>query len=416
VVVINSGLTTISGNYIGTNAAGSAALANAGRGIYILDSSSSTIGGTTAAERNVISGNAIEGVKIEGATSTGNIVQGNYIGTNAAGTAAIANSGGLSITSGANNNTIGGTASGAGNVISGNTTNQVHITDTGTTGNTVAGNYIGTNAAGTADLSNTDGVRIDSGASANTLGGTTTSARNIISGNTTGVFITGSTTTGNVVQGNWVGLNAAGTGSLANSIGISVSTATATMIGGTATGAGNVISGNASMGISLGNLDSGTIIQGNLIGTNPAGTAAQGQSNGIYIQSRSSNALIGGTDAGAGNLISGNSIGIRFANSGGAPTGVRIEGNKIGTSLDGNTAVRNNYGIQVATAAGGLGTLSITIGGTAAGAGNLISGNTVAGIFLGGQRQDDGRDCAGQPDRYERRRDCGVGQRDRYPS
>src|SRR5207244_3519792 len=99
------------------------------------------------------SGNLANGILLEGAGTSGTMIQANEIGTNAAGTAALANGNdGILIQSGANNNTIGGTAFGAGNVISGNLGNGITITDSGTTGNVVEGNYIGTNAAGTGAL------------------------------------------------------------------------------------------------------------------------------------------------------------------------------------------------------------------------------------------------------------------------
>ena len=81
-------------------------------------------------------------------------------------------------------------------MISGNTDDgvlfNVQNTDSGPTDNVVAGNLIGTNAAGTAALGNgDDGVLIEAGATAITIGGTTASARNIISGNANdGVEIT----------------------------------------------------------------------------------------------------------------------------------------------------------------------------------------------------------------------------------
>ena len=95
----------IEGNFIGTNAAGSAALGNS-YGIYVLNGQYNTIGGTTAAARNVISGNTAEGIYINAANF--NTVAGNYIGTNAAGSAAIANDIGIYCYF-SSNNTIGGT-------------------------------------------------------------------------------------------------------------------------------------------------------------------------------------------------------------------------------------------------------------------------------------------------------------------
>ena len=84
--------TAIEGCYIGTDVAGTAALAN-GIGIFISNSNNHIMGGTTAAARNLISGNTAEGVLIQGSTSgaTGNQILGNYIGTDVNGTADLGN-------------------------------------------------------------------------------------------------------------------------------------------------------------------------------------------------------------------------------------------------------------------------------------------------------------------------------------
>ena len=137
-----------------------------------------------------------------------NIVQGNYVGLNAAGTAAVGNTyNGIRIDSGADNNRVGGTAPGAGNVISGNLDTGVEIQDSNSTGNRIEGNIIGLNAAGTAAIGNLDGVIIED-APNNTVGGATTAHRNIISGNTggsqgNGVVIFGTNAIGNLVQNNF---------------------------------------------------------------------------------------------------------------------------------------------------------------------------------------------------------------------
>src|SRR5207302_4947056 len=115
------------------------------------NSFSTEIGGAQAGARNVISANGI-GVQI---SSAGNIVQGNFIGTNAAGTAALGNGTGVLITQ--PNNTIGGTTPGAGNVISGNTDTGLFIFTTNTQ---VQGNLIGTNAGGDALGNLRWGIRI----------------------------------------------------------------------------------------------------------------------------------------------------------------------------------------------------------------------------------------------------------------
>jgi len=128
---------------------------------------------------NVISGNGSDGVEISGSGATGNVVQGNFIGTNAAGTAAVGNDGdGVSLI-GAFVNTIGGTTAEARNVISGNHTNGIKISGSGATVNCVQGNFIGTQMNGTSPLGNAShGVFITSSASNNTIGGTASGAGN----------------------------------------------------------------------------------------------------------------------------------------------------------------------------------------------------------------------------------------------
>jgi len=115
-------------------------------------------------------------------------IQGNFIGTDPGGTVDLGNryNGVLVLgndpDSSFTNTTIGGTAPAARNLISGNDVCGVRIVE-GATGNKVQGNYIGTDASGAQDLGNTrSGVHIDF-ASNNTVGGTVSAARNIISGN-----------------------------------------------------------------------------------------------------------------------------------------------------------------------------------------------------------------------------------------
>ena len=170
---------TVTANYIGLNAAGTAA-ANK-RGIWIDSVGGNTIGGTTAAARNVISGNSKDGVYLVNAGAADNLVEGNYIGTDVSGTTAIGNGHGVIILNGAADNTIGGTTAGARNVISGNIWEAVILDGSATTGNVLQGNYIGVDASGTTALGNgLTGVLFQNNASDNTVGGTTGGAANII--------------------------------------------------------------------------------------------------------------------------------------------------------------------------------------------------------------------------------------------
>jgi hypothetical protein len=199
----------------------------------------------------VINGFAGDGVDISSG-GTGNHIEGNYIGTNTAGTSADPNGNGVHVQG--SGNVIGGSTPETRNIISGNSTSGVRIAETTAFGNHVEGNYIGTNAAGTSALGNGNGVAITSLAHDNVVGGATAALRNVISGNNqNGVRIFVGATgppTGNLVKGNYIGTNFAGTASLGNlQSGVLVDTSsTSNTIGGSEAGAGNLISGNGSSG------------------------------------------------------------------------------------------------------------------------------------------------------------------------
>jgi hypothetical protein len=166
-----------------------------------------TIGGTTSAARNVISGNEEDGVYMSDSTGGHHIVQGNYIGTNKAGTAALGNGGNGITAEPSGNNLIGGTTTGARNVISANAGRGVALIGPSIRVNTVQGNYIGTKADGTGDLGNgEDGVALL--AVWNTLvGGNVSAAGNLISGNGgQGVYVD-SSSPGSHIERNVIRLN-----------------------------------------------------------------------------------------------------------------------------------------------------------------------------------------------------------------
>ncbi len=193
----------------------------------------------------VINGFRDDGVQINGPGATGNQVQGNFIGTNAVGDAAIRNGSGVTILGGASSNTVGGPTPDAGNVISGNVYG-VWIQDVWTSGNTVAGNFIGTNAAGDSAIGNDFGVIVLYNATSNIVGGTTADAGNVISGNDIGVQIQNVGTSGNTVAGNFIGTNAAGDAAIRNGLPAWPSSvgATSNIVGGTTADAGNLIAFN----------------------------------------------------------------------------------------------------------------------------------------------------------------------------
>lgn len=333
----------IQGNLVGTDAAGNAALGNAQGGI-VIGSSGNTIGGTRAVDRNVVSGNGGDGINLSGPS---NRVEGNYIGTNAAGTVALPNA-----QNGVDLINFGGSPDGTvigGNLISGNSNAGIATNSffgpSQISGTTIQGNLIGTDASGTAALPNgSQGVQLQ-GTAATLIGGTTAAARNVISGNGGGVFVFDGCT-GTTILGNYVGTDATGAAPLGNAAaGVGMfGTAADTVIGGAAAGAGNVISANV-VGIEVfagPDLPTGTTIQGNRIGTDAAGLQALGNTlGGIGIDSGATNLVIGGTAPGAGNEIGGNDPGINL----GQVVGAIVEGNDIGTSTSGTPLPNRDGGV-----------------------------------------------------------------------
>ena len=203
-----------------------------GSGI-VIQSSNNTIGGAAAADGNILVSNTRAGVSIRqglGAPSdaVNNLLVGNFIGTDATGANRGNGAGIISTTSG---NTIGGITAGAANVIGFNTSEGLFLSGAGASGNVVLGNFIGTNPAG-ANLSNPIGVNVQS--PANTIGGTSTGAANILGFATSeGVLLSGDVASGNVVLGNFIGTNAAGA-NLGNSIGVNIGSGNNTLGGATA--------------------------------------------------------------------------------------------------------------------------------------------------------------------------------------
>lgn len=368
---------TILGNFIGTDVSGTAAFGNVLAGIVILDgATNNVVGGNTPEAHNLISGNRLTGVRIEGAGTSGNQVLGNYIGTNVSGTASLShNWDGVFIGFGAANNTL------SGNLISGNGEAGVWIQNAGTVGNQVVGNYIGTNASGTTALPNYYGVRIQSGATDNVIGGNTPEARNLISGNGyLGVYISDSGTSGNQVLGNYIGTNVSGTAALGNaSVGVIIlKGATNNIIGGDTPGAGNLISGNGSDGIWIQDPGtSGNRVMGNYVGTDVSGTSPLGNRNGVVISFGATDNTIGEDTSEKRNLISGNrDAGVWMQNTG--TSGNQVMGNYIGTNASGTSALGNGgFGVLI-----GFKVTNNIIGGNTHGARNLISGNGGAGVWI----------------------------------
>ncbi len=230
---INTSENMVEGNLIGTNA--SYAFLGDSVGVLIDDAAASN----TIGAGNVIGGNPTAGIDISGigsvAATSQNVIAGDFIGTDPTGLDFLGNGIGVLIGANATNNTVGGTVDQR-NVISSNLGPGVDIQGSQffgpTSGNTVAGNFIGTDATGTrvvnpdtlAGLYNPIGILLEAGASNNTIGGLNElspvgtpqlSEGNLISGNpSAGIEITGSgsnsMTTGNLIEGNFIGTDSSG--------------------------------------------------------------------------------------------------------------------------------------------------------------------------------------------------------------
>jgi CSLREA domain-containing protein len=374
--VESSSNVTIAGNYIGTDVAGVSDLGNTVEGVFLTGSPTSglLVGGTTTADRNVISGNGSDGIDI-GSSHTNVIIAGNYVGTNAAGSAGVGNSiNGIRSSSPV---TVGLAVPGGGNVVSGNSTG-VRL-DSAASGSVVQGNKLGTNAAGTAAVGNLNNGLLIAGSSNNTVGGTSASQRNIASGNNFGIAFSGGS--GSTIRGNHIGTDVTGTARIANTTdGIEIFSSASNVIGGTATGARNLISGNGEQGITIrGAGADNNLIQGNYVGTDVSGASQlDNERLGVSIESGTGN-VIGGTTPAHRNVISGNGTDGSYdavAISGG--TGHSVLGNYIGVAVDGTSALPNS-GRGVAVATGGN-----IIGSTTAGAGNVIANHSFDGVVVVG--------------------------------
>src|SRR5262249_38661186 len=135
------------------------------------------------------------------------------------------------------------------------------------------------------------------------------------SGNKTGVFL--DSTTNNLVQGNYIGTNTNGSAAIPNTnTGVIIADGNGNTIGGTTAGAGNVISGNGVTGVWLDGSSTSNVVQGNLIGTRADGSNALGNGlHGVRITNGAQQNLIGGI-IGAGNIIAFNEVGVEITSAG----------------------------------------------------------------------------------------------------
>ena len=387
----------VEGNYVGVSANGTSALPNEASGVSIYEGAyDNTVGGTAAGSGNVISGNAAYGVYMSNYGTDGNVVEGNFIGTDYTGMYAVPNYVGVLVQNDASDNTIGGvtTAGTPSNVISGNNWDGVEII-TDATGNMVEGDYIGVNASGSSALPNkASGVSLYDGSQDNTIGGSVAGSGNVLSGNVfNGVYIGTGDTSGNMIEGNDIGTDWTGSYAVPNSVGVMITNGatqntiggTATFIGGSLAGAGNVIAGNTSDGVQIeGSGTDSNVVEGDFIGLTATGTSGAGNwGNGVSVFGGASDNTIGGTAVGTANVISANGGDGVYISDAGTSGNV-VEGNLIGTDPTGLYAAGNGGdGVIVQNGATGN-----TIGGTAPGTGNIISANGGDGVLVTGAGTD----------------------------
>jgi hypothetical protein len=368
----------------GASAATSTSIANP---LIVIDGRNLSNGLDIASRGSEIRGLVINDVGNDGAavylgSGSRNVIAGNYFGTGANGFQAQPNAVGVRIGGESSDNTVGGPDPADRNLISANTYAQVQLASR--PGNVVQGNYIGTNATGKAALSSTAGSVDNFGVLLASSGHTVTD--NVIANMFDGAEVWGDD---EIITGNLFGLDAAGTAAIPNSIAVVIEGGDRNVVGGTAPGAGNVISGSAYEGISIevGDLEAGfdagpavgTLVQGNKVGTDITGTAAVPNDTvcactaGIAVASGP--ATIGGTTPGAANLVAGNKAdGIDIVNA--DVTGTKVHGNLIGTDAAGTPTIGNGgSGVRVFGDAS-----DNAIGGLNPGEGNTIADNGADGV------------------------------------
>ena len=260
-IVINLGAhgNLVIGNVIGLNAAGTQANPNQWDGITINQAPYNTIGSLNPGEDNIISGNAGAGINLYGYANFGIEVIGNKIGTDITGNLDLGNQGvGLYVESGSTNTLVHG------NLISGNGVAEVYVWDFETDFTVLTGNYIGTNLAGTAPLPNLTSTGIATGNAAYTrIGGTAPGEENVVA-NPDGVWVYAPMDADTLILGNHIGLNAAGTAVLPGSGGLRLGGATRTFVGGLTPAEANYITADGHFSVQL--RSPNNVIAGNYLG------------------------------------------------------------------------------------------------------------------------------------------------------
>jgi parallel beta-helix repeat protein len=329
---------------IGTNASGTGALPNGGSGVAIAQGAYSN-----NVDHDLISGNVHYGVYVSDHGTLGNDIHNNLIGTNANGNGPLGNNWGLWIQGGATSNTVDS------NVISGNTWTGIELTGSGTSYNTVSNNRIGTDSTGNVRLANAGaGVALSAGSSGNTV------VSNVVSGNSyAGVWINASSN--NTVASNKIGLNAAGNLALSNPYGVELlNGSTGNTIGGSSASGRNFLSGNANAGVLVSDPGtSGNTVEYDFIGTDVSGELPVSNNIGVVIQNGASytyvyNDLISantfaGVDVTGGNtnnnFLTGDWIGLDVSGSHAVKQAGQQFSNSTGVVINGayNTSVGSDF-------------------------------------------------------------------------
>ncbi|MCO5189789.1 MAG: PKD domain-containing protein, partial [Anaerolineae bacterium] len=175
---------TIAGNFIGVDPTGTTARGGSSDAIT-LAGDNNTVGGPAPADRNVIADYSWGMTVIFGSS---NEIQNNYIGTDATGTAALRNTIGIRMTS--DNNIIGGSNPGEGNLIVGGSAG-IEIDLSTAFSNDIRNNQIGTDVNGNLfpALTGSSGIVVRGGASNIDIGGFGAADSNLIAGHVNGIVV-----------------------------------------------------------------------------------------------------------------------------------------------------------------------------------------------------------------------------------
>jgi hypothetical protein len=271
------------------------------------------------------------------------------------------------------------------------------VINAGSDGNTIAGNYVGLDDDGSTEAGNSStGILIHS--QNNVIGGLTAADRNVISGNdANGISVLTNTSPGaNQILGNFIGTDALGTSAVGNDDdGVLIDGSTQNEIGGSAAGARNVISGNGRFGIFIGGSEESDMneVKGNYIGVGADGTTSLGNASEGITIDNGDATEVGAP--GAGNVIGNNRAGVRISSTN-APAVIAED-----TLVQGNGIGVDAAGGPAPNTAEGVlirfGSQDNMVGGFAAGEGNVIANNTVDGVSIvdGGSGETDGNAVLG---------------------